>query len=463
VGAPATVGGVSLRASWRLLLVLLLAVGAVACSDDGADDDPGPGAVDVPAEEDPTEAFCDEADELADALGEVVGDAEAQDELAELRSDADELIAQAEELEVDGEAEDELADCVGRLQDVMAAADVSGRAPLVDTSFPGAEFETGSPEDHGLDPAALRALDAYAEAHGSNCVSVVHDGVLVHDRYWNGTDVETNQEIFSATKSITSFLVGIAQDRGLLDLDDPAADYIPEWAGTPAEAVTVRDLLSNDSGRHYDFQTDYLEMAAGAEDKSAFAIALAQDDPPGSVWVYNNSAIQTLEQVLEVATGEDVADFAEANLFAPIGMTTTINHDPAGNTLAFMGGQASCQDLARFGLLALNLGNWDGEQVVSAAYVQEALAPSQDLNSVYGFLWWLNSDGPRVAGLDGSGARIVDDGSLAWPDAPPDTVAAQGLGGQLSIVVPSEGLVITRLGPSDEDAATNDLVRLVLG
>ena len=70
-----------------------------------------------------------------------------------------------------------------------------------------------------------------------------------------------------------------------------------------------------------------------------------------------------------------MADFAEEHLFEPIGMTSTINHDPSGNTLAFMGGQASCQDLARFGLLALNEGEWDGEQVVSADYVREATQP----------------------------------------------------------------------------------------
>ena len=115
-----------------------------------------------------------------------------------------------------------------------------------------------------------------------------------------------------------------------------------------------------------------------------------------------------------------------------------------------MGGQASCQDLARFGLLALNEGTWDGEQVVSADYLREATHPSQDLNTVYGFLWWLNSDGRRVAGLDGAGDPVVDDGDVAWPDAPPDTYAAQGLGGQLAIVDPSEGLVITRLGPTGQ-------------
>jgi CubicO group peptidase (beta-lactamase class C family) len=330
--------------------------------------------------------------------------------------------------------------------------------------FPGESFETGDPADHGLDPANVAALDRFLERHGSNCVTVVQDGVLVDEQYWNGTDADTRQEIFSATKSITSLLVGIAQDQGLLDIDDPAADYIPAWRDTPSEAVTIRELLSNDSGRYYDFDSDYIQMAVGAPDKTGYGIDLGQEDPPGTTWVYNNSAIQTLEQVLEVATGEDVAEFAEANLFDPVGMASTINHDQAGNTLTFMGGQASCRDMARFGLLALHDGEWDGEQVVSADFVQEATSPSQDLNTTYGFLWWLNSDGPRLdGGLDGTEDRTVDDGSWAWPAAPPDTFAAQGLGGQLAIVVPSEGLVVTRLAPAGHDVSTNQILEILLG
>jgi CubicO group peptidase (beta-lactamase class C family) len=101
--------------------------------------------------------------------------------------------------------------------------------------------------------------------------------------------------------------------------------------------------------------------------------------------------------------------------------------------------------------------------VVPEDFVREATSSSQDLNSVYGFLWWVNSDGPRVAGLDGAGDPVVDDGTFAWPDAPPDTFAAQGLGGQYAIVIPSEDLVITRLGRAGGDASMNELVRLTLG
>jgi len=348
----------------------------------------------------------------------------------------------------------------GEAGSAISAGEVSGGRP---STFPGTRFTTGRPEDHGLDPAGVRALDRLAEGSGSNCVAVVDDGVLVHEHYWHGTDAQTRQEIFSATKSITAFLVGIAVGDGSLALDDPVADHVPEWRGTPSEAVTVENLLSNDSGRQYEFSTDYLEMAIRAPDKTGFAIGLDQEDPPGTTWAYNNSAIQVLEQVLEAATGQDMAEFAEERLFDPLGMGSWINRDAAGNTLAFMGGRASCQDLARFGLLALNEGRWDGEQVVPADFVRAATSPSQDLNTSYGYLWWLNTDGPRVAGLDGAEDPVVDDGSLSWPDAPPDAYAAQGLGGQLVIVVPSEGVVITRLASTGNEVGTNELVGALLG
>ncbi|OWY61304.1 hypothetical protein B7486_64490, partial [cyanobacterium TDX16] len=240
---------------------------------------------------------------------------------------------------------------------------VGDAAPV---AFPGEDWTQVEPADAGLDGEPLDELAARI-AENSQCLTVVKDGQVVYDQAWTG-DTETDSEAFSATKSITSTLVGIAAADGLLDIDDPVSEYVPEWVGTESEEVTIRNLLSNDSGRYYDFATDYSEMAVGAADKTAFAIALDQQHPVGEHWEYNNSAIQVLEQVMEVATGQDMAEFAEERLFEPIGMTSEIRHDRAGNTLAFMGAQASCHDLARFGHLFLNEGEWDGEQIVPAEW-----------------------------------------------------------------------------------------------
>jgi CubicO group peptidase (beta-lactamase class C family) len=318
--------------------------------------------------------------------------------------------------------------------------------------FPGTTWETRTPEEVGLDPARLEELNTYLEGTDSNCVAVIKDGYLVDERYWHETDGETNQEIFSASKSTTSTLVGIAEEQGYLDIEQPASDFITEWQGTPSEDVTIKNLLSNDSGRYYDVETDYMRMAAGSPDRTEFAISLDQQHPPGEHWEYNNSAIQTLEAVIERSTGQDMEEFAQANLLEPIGMSSSISRDQAGNPAAFMGVQAGCLDMARFGYLFLQEGNWDGEQVVPAEWVAEATgAPSQDLNSAYGYLWWRNADGgwilPAVGGLS--------DG-VFWEGAPLDAYAALGLGNQIILVLPSENMVVARAGPTGRnDSAAN--------
>jgi CubicO group peptidase (beta-lactamase class C family) len=315
--------------------------------------------------------------------------------------------------------------------------------------FPEPDWRVADAESLGFDPAVLEAVRQKAEDAGSNCLIVTRNGQIAAEWYWNGTDQHSAQEVFSATKSYTSTLVGIAQAEGKLDIDDPATKYIPEWIGTPSETVTIRNLISNNSGRHWDFETDYRKMAVEAQDKTRFAIELGQDAPPGDVWAYNNSAIQTLDRVIEKATGMPTHEYAQQKLLGPIGMRDSkMRTDAAGNTLTFMGLQSTCRDMARFGYLFLNKGNWNGTQVVPGAWVDEATRPSQDLNVGYGYLWWLNRRGrlanpvqPVTAQEGGS----TEDGQMA-PGMPEEIYWALGLGNQIIAVSPSTGVVTVRLG-----------------
>lgn len=335
--------------------------------------------------------------------------------------------------------------------------------------YPGEDWERLDAAEAGFDPAALDRLAGAAAAAGSTCLVVTRDGAVVDERYADGAGPDTTREAFSVTKSVTSTLVGIAQHEGALALDDPAARYIPEWQGTDAEAVTVEHLLSNVSGRHWDPATDYAEMALTAPDKTAFAIGLAQDEPPGRTWVYNNSAIQTLSAVLESATGRPADDYAEEVLFAPLGMADTdLASDPSGNPLTFMGLRTTCLDLARFGYLMMRDGAWDGRQVVPEAYVEQATGrPSTDLNAGYGLLWWLNHEGPVASPLvatSGATGEGVAAGPIV-PEAPEDTFWALGFRSQVLAVIPSEGIVAVRLGPPPPPGVTfaqGELTRGVL-
>jgi len=340
--------------------------------------------------------------------------------------------------------------------------------PQVSIVGPGrGEWEVAAPETVGLDGAVLDAMAEEAEADGSNCLLVVRDGRIAGEWYWHDTAPDSAQEVFSATKSVSSVLVGIAANDGDLAVDDSASTWISAWAGTPAEAVTVKNLLSNDSGRFWSFQSDYLDMVS-AGDRTAFAIGLDQTDPPGTTWAYNNSAIQTLEQVLEAATGQPVPEFAEERLLDPLGMEDSeLTTDPSGNGLTFMGLHSTCRDMARFGWMVVERGRWDGAEIVPATWIEESTgAPSQPLNASYGYLWWLNRRGPQASAS--SPIRLEEvagspEGQMV-PGAPDDLVWAIGLGGQIVQVHAATRTVVVRLGPP-ELASTygpNKTARLVV-
>ncbi|MFD1825080.1 MULTISPECIES: serine hydrolase domain-containing protein [Mumia] len=341
--------------------------------------------------------------------------------------------------------------------DPTAAPTTSPTSAAPTDVVPGDDWATIDPVTAGFDPAALRALDRDQAAAGSSCVVVTRDGALVHEATFGDADRDSTGPAFSVTKSFTSVLVGIAADEGLLELDDRASAYVRAWRGTPAARVTIRDLLANVSGRHWDFATDYQQMAIAARDKTAFSIALAQDARPGTVWRYNNAAIQTLDEVLQVATGKNPREYAQEKLLGPLGMSrTSWSEDAAGNTLMFSGVDASCLDLARLGLLMMRDGRWDERQVVSSAYVEQATGRSSSpLNAAYGLLWWVNRKGPvhgaRTASGAGADAGEAPTRSRLAPHAPKDAFWALGLGSQIVAVVPSDGIVAVRMGAAPQD------------
>lgn len=328
---------------------------------------------------------------------------------------------------------------------------VNGSAPPAGRVYPGAEWATADAATSGFDTTKLDAIVADAEASGSNCFVVTRHGEVVGEWYWNGTDEHSGQEVFSATKSYSSTLVGLAQEDGKLKITDKASDYIEAWKGTPSEDVTIRNLISNDSGRYQDGVSDYVTMAVQAQDKTQYSVDLEQQHPIGSTWVYNNAAIQTLDEVLQKALGRSPSDYATERLLAPIGMRDSVmKKDQSGNTLTFMGLTSTCLDMARYGYLFLNHGNWDGKQIVPEAWVKEATTPSQTLNGSYGYLWWLNAK----AGGEGAGQAVgdteagrTDDRQQLAGGGPENAFFALGLGDQIIAVYPDEDIVVVRLAP----------------
>ncbi|MGZ8734153.1 MAG: serine hydrolase domain-containing protein [Acidimicrobiia bacterium] len=322
------------------------------------------------------------------------------------------------------------------------------------SSVPGAEWETVAPAAVGLDAEKLGEIAERAEEGKSRCLVVVRDGKLAGEWYFRGTGPETAQNVFSVTKSVSSTLVGIAQDDGDLRIADRVATWIPEWQDTPSDAVTVRNLLSNDSGREWSLAIDYVQLLR-APDRTAFAVGLGQAEPPGTVWAYNSSAIQTLQPVVQESIGEDVTVFARDRLFEPLGMRNTeMTTDASGRAQMFQGLRSTCRDLARFGTLFLERGSWGSERVVSADWVDAATGGSStELNAAYGYLWWLNREGvlagPLAAtSIAGAADPTTTRGRLV-PGAPASMFWALGLGNQIVQVDPASRTVVVRLGTAE--------------
>ena len=318
-----------------------------------------------------------------------------------------------------------------------------------------------TPSSLGLRGRAIKRGAAQAKALDSTCFAVLRKGKLVRDWNWR-QERDVPREVFSITKSVTSTLVGIAIRDGDLRLDDTVSTYVPQWRGTPSASVTVRNLLSNDSGRFWSQQSDYADLLA-ARSRTDYAVGLTQQYAPGSAWAYNNAAIQVLEPVLEKATGMPVAEFARTRLFEPLGMThsSLITDEIDDAAMVFYGLRSTCLDLARLGSLYVGEGKVDGTRLLDKSYVRRAVGRSSTVhNAAYGLLWWLNREG-RLRGptdaVDAQGQPLTSVTGQIAPFARSDAFAALGFGGQVLLVDPSSKTMVIRLGlPAQPGAESYD-------
>ena len=281
--------------------------------------------------------------------------------------------------------------------------------------------------------------------YAAQCVLVMKGNEVVAE--WNFGNHTPNTKILvaSVSKSFTNTLVGIAQKKGLVNIDDKASKFITEWVGTKSENVTIRHLLAMTSTR-----TDF-NIVNSLQDLRGQTLFPANGGAqhatsPGLRWAYHNASTQALEIVLSRATGESVSAFAQRELFAKLGMTTTIEKDPKGIEAVYVGFMSTCSDVAKLTRLYLQKGVWNGEQILTPEYVVDSLSPqvtstaaNASMNGSYGLQIWLNSD----KGTSGTVGRA---GSL-YPDLPPDTFLFQGACRQFGVGVPSKDLTVVMLRP----------------
>lgn len=316
-------------------------------------------------------------------------------------------------------------------------------APAGDAPWPQGERVAAS-----QDPALAAVLDDDAmTGPGMRAVVVVHGGRIVAERYGEGFAAETPLLGWSMTKTVTAALVGRAIGEGMLTR---AADGLFErWQDDGRAAIDVAGLLAMASGlafnEDYGAVADVTRMLYLEPDMAGFAAAQPLEAEPGSVFSYSSGTSVLLSRVWQEAAGggEAARAWPRTVLFGPLGMTSAVLETDARGT--FVGSSylyATARDWARFGLLLLRDGVWQGERLLPEGYVAWMRTPTEVSGGRYGRHVW----------LEGPDAGLAEDADPdAGHDLPDDAYWLRGHDGQTVTVIPSRDLVVVRMGltPSD--------------
>ena len=285
--------------------------------------------------------------------------------------------------------------------------------------------------------------EAYLEKWETVSFLVIRRDSILYEEYRDGWTRENLSNIFSATKSIVGLLVGIALDEGhIVSLDDPAVRYLPEFTGEGREKITIRNLLTMSSGLNWDEAYSSLfsktTQAYYGDRIRELVLKLKPVEEPGKRYSYKSGDTQLLSFIVEAATGRTISDYAREKLWQPMQACTDAlwNLDKKdGDEKSYCCFNSTARDMARFGRLLLNNGNWNGRQLVSETYMTEALSPASYLENEFG-------DGP----LDYYGFQIwiMHYKGMSFP-------VFRGLGGQYVFAIPQKNAVVVRLGHKRSD------------
>lgn len=271
---------------------------------------------------------------------------------------------------------------------------------------------------------------------GTVAIVAVQNDSLLHEQYWDGYSSNSLSNSFSVAKSVVGLLTGIAIDEGKIkSIDDAVALYLPEFANGDKKLITIRHLLTMSSGLNFeeDYTTPFCHstQAYYGKDLHSLINSLSVKYSPGTVWKYKSGDTQTLQMVLEKATGKKLADYCSEKLWIPVQAEHTALWSldkENGNEKAYCCINSNATDFARIGNLVLHEGNWKGKQIISSTFLQAALTPNMvktekgDICDFYGYQWWLTTYEGRPVHY------------------------ARGILGQYIIVVPHRNLVVVRLG-----------------
>jgi len=331
----------------------------------------------------------------------------------------------------------------------FAISSVDDADPQQPAVFPGTNWQETSPEEQDVDSARLNDAMIYlGNAYGGPGVSeavVIRNGCMI----WKGDRIDELHTVHSCTKTFTSAVLCLLIDDGRCSLDSLAVQYMPGLADTYPEyaGIKLRHLASMTSG--YDGQRGEATAEKPWGDEQRYTIPVAPLFAPGTAYKYHDAAVHLLGYIMTRIAGEPIEDLFRQRIADPIGMKRwewkglgTVDgllfNSPSG---IYNGGiHITAREMARFGHLFLNRGKWNGKQLISAAWVDQATtnqvpatfrALSGGGSGRYGFFWWTNG--------------IKHDGNRPWPSAPPGTYAARGGSSNYCFVIPEWNMVIVRL------------------
>lgn len=340
--------------------------------------------------------------------------------------------------------------------------------PALVEGAPGPFLPAAAPGRGTLPAANLEAAAAWAQAHKSNALIVIHRGKVLLERYWNGMTPDQLANGRALTRSITPMLLGFAVADGKLSLDDPIGRFIGEWRDDPRGTITVRQLAQNVSGLEVAPSLPVSVIYGNKDLCLAYCgdvvrAALNYDRvlAPGTRFEVAQENTQLLALVIERALGVPVQQLLSERVWKPIGAATAAFQmdRPGGVARVMCCMRATPRDWARVGWLLAQDGRWDGRQVLPAGWVKTMATPSAR-NPNFGLGLWLGS--PYVAKrgyFEGQPGVIPQSG----PFLADDVRIMEGGGYRTIFIVPSRQLVIFRHGQQDPDWDHAALVNTVLG
>jgi CubicO group peptidase (beta-lactamase class C family) len=254
-----------------------------------------------------------------------------------------------------------------------------------------------SPEQQGVSSAGVLSFVQAADEQieGMHSFVLVRHGHVVAEGWWSPYDLQSRHSLYSLTKSFTSTAVGLAVADGKLSVDDLVLAQFPDDAPAEAtdnlKAMRVRDLLTMSTGHH--------DQAPSGPDQNWVRSFLAHPvaHKPGTFFLYNTPASNTLAAIVERAVGENLIDYLRPRLFEPLGITDPVwSQNPQGVPIGGFGLSLRTEEIARFGQLYLQKGEWRGRQIVPAVWVEAATSrqvsngsnPASDWDQGYGYQFW---------------------------------------------------------------------------